>query len=196
MLKNLLRMNLQYFADEEKSGETTPSNDETKKVVKTYSEEEYQRLKNSFDKTSSELAEMKKEAKARLSEDEQKKLADQELAEKMAMYEDELVSYKLKDVLLKDSVFTSNEVETIIKNRKDSSSMLAEVNKIVALKIEEAKKQAVADFMKSSNITGGTSSNEKQVDSVIQSIIDSQKKISTDATNARKFYLGEKGEKK
>ena len=65
-----LPLNIQLFADEGgEGGAETP---------KTYSEEEFNKMKAAFDKASSELAEAKKKAKDKLSEDEKKRLESEE----------------------------------------------------------------------------------------------------------------------
>ena len=54
-------------------------------------------------------------------------------------------------------------------------------------KIEEAKKQAVAEFMRSSDGSGGTGGNEKKIDKELQDFIDKNK--TGYSTKARDYYL-------
>ena len=144
-----LPLNIQLFAEPneggEGGGEPTP---------KTYTEEEYKKLKDSFDKSASELAEFKKRERERLT-DEEKRVKEQE--EKDAEYESmksKIEDYELKNQLIKDNTFTSEEADSIIKEKADSSKMLGVIVSLINKKVEEAVKTAKADFMKSSDVDG------------------------------------------
>ena len=129
---------------------------------KTYSEQEYFKLKASFDKASSELAEAKKQAKAKMSEDEKNAQEQEEIKNKLADYESKFEDYALKDELMKGNVFTSEEIESIIKEKNDKPTLLKTMVTLFNKKTEDIKKQAVADFMKSSDVGGGDSGSGKE----------------------------------
>lgn len=176
--KCLLPLNIQLFAEGDgNDGGTTQ---------KTYSEEEYNKLKASFDKTSSELAEAKKQAKAKMSEDEKKAQEQEEVNKKLAEYESKFEDYALKEELLKGNVFTSEEIENIIKQKADKPTLLKTIMTLFNSKIENIKKEAVAEFMKSSDV-GGSNGGKSSTDKDVENYINSTKKTTT--SKAREHYL-------
>ena len=173
-------LNIQLFAegDGEQGGNDNPP--------KTYSEQEYLKLKASFDKVSSEVADLKKQAKARLSEDEKKEQEQEEVNQKLAEYESKFEDYALKDELMKGNVFTSEEIESIIKEKHNKPTLLKTMVELFNKKVENIKKQAVADFMKSSDVGGGSGSGNA-IDKDVQAFIDGNKNDRT--SKARERYL-------
>ena len=148
-----LPLNIQLFTEPNEGGNGGEGGG-TDPKPKTYTEEEYKKLKDSFDKSASELAELKKRERERLT-DEEKKLKEQE--EKDAEYQSmksRIEDYELKNQLIKDNTFTSEEADSIIKEKADSSKMLEVIVSLIKNKVEEAVKIAKADFMKSSDVDG------------------------------------------
>lgn len=178
--KQLITLNIQLFAEGEngQGGNDNPP--------KTYSEEEYNKLKASFDKASSELAEAKKQAKAKMSEDEKKAQEQDEINKRLAEYESKFEDYALKEELMKGNVFTNEEIESIIKEKGDKPTLLKTIVTLFNGKIEQIKKDAIAEFMKSSDV-GSSSNGGNAIDKDVQAFIESNKGKST--SKAREHYL-------
>lgn len=186
--KRLIPLNIQLFAENEPNNDNGGNDGGTNdNPPKTYSEQEYLRLKASFDKASSELAEAKKQVKAKMSEDEKKAQEQDEINKKLADYESKFEDYALKDELMKGNVFTSEEIESIIKEKNDKPTLLKTMVSLFNKKIEDIKKQAVADFMKSSDVGGGNGSGNA-IDKDVQAFINGNKNDRT--SKARERYLG------
>ena len=181
--QKFIPFNLQLFAEGEDgnggNGGGTPQ-------PKTYSEEEYNKLKASFDKTSSELAEAKKQAKAKMSEDEKKAQEQDEINKRLAEYESKFEDYALKEELLKGNIFTNEEIEDVIKQKNDKPALLKKIVELFNSKVENIKKEAVADFMKSSNVGGGNG-NTNNSDKDVEAFIESKKNDRT--SKAREKFL-------
>lgn len=186
--QKLRTFNIQFFAEGGEGGTDGGSQE------KTYSEkeynklkEDYDKLKTQFDKTSSDVAELKKKAKEKLTDDEKKAQENAEKEKQLADMQSQIEDYQLKDELVKGNVFTSEEIEKIITNKNDKKELLKSVITLVQTKIEEAKKQAIADFMRTSNGSGSNSANSGVIDADVQKFIESNKKNST--SKAREHYL-------
>lgn len=184
--KRFIPLNIQLFAENDPNNDNGGNGGGTDDTPpKTYSEQEYLKLKASFDKASSELAEAKKQAKAKMSEDEKKAQEQDEINKKLADYESKFEDYALKEELMKGNVFTSEEIESIIKEKNDKPTLLKTMVSFFNKKVEDIKKQAVADFMKSSDVGGGSGGNATDGD--VQTYIDSKKNDRT--SKARKKFL-------
>lgn len=161
--KLLLPLNIQMFAD----GDGGTGDGGNPPAPKTYSEEEYKKLqdelnkmKNSFDKASSDLAEEKKKNKAKMSEDEKRKADDEEKQKRFDEMETKLKKYELKASLSK--CFEETEIDEIV-----DAVVSNDTNKLAELisKSHEAYKKKVQDeakkeFSKSAKIPGGNNSGE------------------------------------
>lgn len=177
--------NLQLFAEDGEGDGTDNGGNE--KTLKTYSEEEYLKLKASFDKASSELAEAKKRERAKLTDEEKKAKEQEEVNQKLADYESKFEDYALKEELLKCNLFNNDEITSIVKEKNDKPKLLAKIVELFNSKIDNIKKEAVDNFMKSSDVGGTKGGNEKTTDKDVQSYIDSKK---NDRTNkAREYFL-------
>ena len=191
--KPYIRPYIQFFAEgnEGKEGnEGNGGNESGNTTPKTYSEEEYAKLKNSFDKTASELAELKKQLKSKMTEDEKKSEEQKEIDKKLKLYESKMEDYELKDELVAVNIFTSDEIQTIISKKESKKDLIKSIVELVNGKIEEAKKQAVADFMRTSDGSGGSGGKESKVDKELQDFIDKNKQ--GHSTRARDYYLNKK----
>lgn len=178
--------NIQLFAENEPNNDNG-GNGGNDNPPKTYSQEEYNKLKASFDKASSEVADLKKQAKAKMSEEEKKAQEQDEINKKLADYESKFEDYALKEELMKGNVFTSEEIESIIKEKNDKPTLLKTMVSLFNKKVEDIKKQAVADFMKSSDVGGGNGSGNA-IDKDVQAFINGNKNDRT--SKARERYLG------
>lgn len=153
--KTQIPFKLQFFGEGEPTPEPNP---------KTYSHEEYAKLKASFDKTSSELASLKKQI---MTDEEKKAEEDKALREKVANYESQLENLTLEKSLTKNNLFSSEEAQNILKSKDNKSEMLESIMTLVSAKIEQAKKNAIAEFMQSSNVTGGVKTPNSVDDEII-----------------------------
>lgn len=186
--QKLIPLNIQLFAENETNNDNNGNGGSTNdNQPKTYSEQEYLKLKASFDKTASELAEAKKQAKAKMSEDEKKAQEQDEINKKLADYESKFEDYALKDELMKGNVFTSEEIENIIKEKNDKPTLLKTMVSLFNKKVEDIKKEAIAEFMKSSDVSGGFGGNNNTTDKDVQSYINSKKNDRT--SKAREHFL-------
>lgn len=155
--KTQIPFKLQFFGEGEPTPEPNPN-------LKTYSHEEYAKLKASFDKTSSELASLKKQI---MTDEEKKAEEDKALREKVANYESQLENLTLEKSLTKNNLFSSEEAQNILKSKDNKSEMLESIMTLVTAKIEQAKKNAIAEFMQSSNVTGGIKTPNSADDEII-----------------------------
>nr|DAW58830.1 MAG TPA: Major head protein [Caudoviricetes sp.] len=155
--KTQIPFKLQFFGEGEPTPEPNPN-------LKTYSHEEYAKLKASFDKTSSELASLKKQI---MTDEEKKAEEDKALREKVANYESQLENLTLEKSLTKNNLFSSEEAQNILKSKDNKSEMLESIMTLVSAKIEQAKKNAIAEFMQSSNVTGGVKTPNSVDDEII-----------------------------
>lgn len=164
--------------------EKTPEQDNAPK--NKYSDEDYLKLKSHYDKLASEQAELKKQIKNKMSEEEIKAEEDKVKAQELENMKKELATYKIKSAL--STVFDEEETEKISKvlmngTHDEIAKLLVESRKNYKEKIyAEAKKE----FSQSAKIPGGNS--DDAIPSDVQSIIDKKKKSS--ATNARDYYFG------
>ena len=168
-----LRLNIQQFAEDNGEGGAG--------APKTYSEEEYNKIqaelskyKASFDKASSDLAEEKRKAKAKMTEDEKKAQEDAEKEAKFNEMAKELQKFKLKSSLGKvfEGENLDNVVEAIVSND------LNKVTEIIVKTQEEFKTKTTEElkqqFSKSSKIPGGVSSDDDSDDDVIKNLAKKQ----------------------
>lgn len=159
--KTQIPFKLQFFGEGEPTPEPNPN-------LKTYSHEEYEKLKASFDKTSSELASLKKQAQQKMTDEEKKAEEDKALREKLANYESQLENLTLEKSLTKNNLFSSEEAQNILKSKDNKSEMLESIMTLVSTKIEQAKKNAIAEFMQSSNVNGGIKTPNSEDDEIIE----------------------------
>lgn len=141
-----LRFNLQFFADD--------SNEPSKQETETHTNEDYAKLKKSFDTTASELATLKKQLKDKMSDEEKKSQEQKDLIEKMKLYEQEIENNKIEKELLKGG-FSSEEVEEIIKE-KNGEKFYGTLVKIFNKKLENQKKIWEQDLINKTQTPRGT----------------------------------------
>ena len=156
MLENkMMSLNLQLFAEADPvNGNEVPP--------KTYSEQEYKKLKDSLDKTSSELANLKKERQSKLSEDEKRAEEREELLKQLESYKKMAEDSKIEKELLKGG-FTSEEVEKIIKDRDDFNKLSTTLGKIFKEKLEQEKKKWEEEIMQKDVGVKGQGGGEESV---------------------------------
>lgn len=146
-------LDIQMFAEGGKEG-----GDET---PKTYSEEEYNKMKAAFDKASSELAEAKKKEKAKMSEDEKKKVELEEKDKEFESMKKELKKMKLSNSLSK--VFTEAEECEGITNaliEDDIDKVIDLIGKSQENFRKKVEEEAKTKFSKSAKIPRATDSDD------------------------------------
>lgn len=175
---------LQFFAEPDNGGQGG-SGGEPQTQPKTYSEQEYLTLKNRIDEMSKNEKKLKEQLASNMTEEQKKAQEREEVDKKLAEYESKFEDYSLKEELLKGGIFTNEEIDTIIKEKNDKSKLLNSVVTLVKSKIEEAKKQAVADFMKTSDVSGkGTTKEEDLAKKEIEELA----KMGVKKTQTSKFF--------
>lgn len=172
-----LPLNIQLFAEgNDGSGNAdNTGNNNPQSAPKTYSEEEYKKLqddlakmKASFDKASSELADSKRQIKEKMSEEEKKKLEDAEKSQKFVEMEKELQRLKMKSVLA--SSFEEKDIDEITE-----AVISNDYNKVVDLiaKVQnefktKAENEAKLKFSKSGKIPGGNDNGSGEDDKIAE----------------------------
>ena len=185
MKKEGLRLgNIQFFAEGDDGG-TTP---------KTYSQEEVDKLNAEMAKYKARVDELSKnekkykdEIKAKLSEEEKKAQEQEEINKKLADYESKFEDFALKEELVKLNTFTSEEIESIVKEKGDKVALLKTIGTLVTAKLEKAKKDAIAEYMRSSDVSGSGGSGTKKGDKDVEAYIQKNKQNTT--SKARDYYL-------
>ena len=187
MENNLLRLKgIQFFADDETDGESEKG--------KTYSQEEFDNLKNEMekmkranDKLSSENADYKRKAKEKLSEDEKKLQEQKEKDEELENTKKELLAIKLSKEFMV-SGFSEEQTNELIESFNDNNPV--EFAKTLSKKIKElvenVKKSMQEEFNKSSKIPD---TSKKKSESGIDPIIEKYINKKTATNDARKQIL-------
>ncbi len=195
--RGFLPLNIQLFAEPASSGEDgkgdpQPSNDPQ---PKTYSEEEYLKLKAAFDKSSSDLAKAKKDLAAKQS-DEERKAAEE--AEKQKQYEDLVKQNKEMKIssTLATAGYSEKDIQSLSKpllegNIEETCKVLSTLRKTME---EEITKRVQDEFNKSSKIPGGTGGSDNDIPEDIQAMIDAKKGKSK--ISAKDYFFGSKSEQK
>lgn len=148
-----LKLNIQMFAESGEEGGDDPN-----PQPKTYSEEEYKKMKDAFDKASSELAEAKKKEKAKMSEEEKKKAELEEKDKKFSDMEKELTMLKMEKTLSKtfDEKTTKEVSEAIITS--DTEKLVDLIFKSQEEFRKKVMEEAKKEFSKQGKIPGASDS--------------------------------------
>lgn len=107
---------------------------------------EIEKLKRQISKVNSENAEYKRKAQAQMSEEDKRKIEQQELLDKLAEAEKQLNTYKLKDTLVAQG-YTAKEIELLV-NGGCSAEVYA--------KIMNDRLTAQAESLKAQNLVNST----------------------------------------
>lgn len=187
-------LNIQLFADgDNEGGNQSPQNGDQEKNTITF--EEYSKLKSQFDKTSSELAKMKKEEKARMSEDEKKAL---ELQQREAHYQ-ELERKVLRGEMQNELINSGLDNDSISKildtyfseDKPDIINVCKTIAQVLKKNIDTIKENAKDEFQRGSTMPP-LNDDSKTDDPFMKSLI--AKKAASNSQNARDFYF-KKGDK-
>lgn len=190
--RGMIPLNIQLFAEPSSNdGGGNPDNGKgNEPQTKTYTEEEYNKLKSSFDKTASEIAELKKQLKAKQTDDEKK--AEEE-AEKEKQYNELVKQNKEMKIAnkLATAGYSEKDIQTLSKPilEGDVDALCTVLSDLRKTMTEEITKAAQDQFNKSSKIPGGkgnTSDNDTPEE--VQAYIDAKK--NSVKNNARSHYFG------
>ena len=185
----LFELDIQRFAEPGPNPDPNPNPNPNPEPKNKYSDEDYLKLKANFDKTSSEIAELKKQLKSKQTDDEKKAQEELEKQQEMDNLKKEVATYKIEKTLL--SSFEKDEVEKISKSiiDNDVDSLVKALVEIRTAYKDKIYKQAKEEFSKSAKIPGG-SGNDDDVDKDIQDYIDKRKGKKTSNDKAREYYFG------
>lgn len=177
-------LNIQLFAEDGNNGGQGATD------TTTYSKEEYDKLKASFDKTSSELANLKKEARAKLSEEEKRQKEQEEKDTRLKELEIKVLTSDMTNELMSSGLEKSS-ISNIVEAYKkgDMVNMAKVIATEISKQIEVVKKQAEENFQKSGT-TPPAGDGKKQSDGFVQSLL--AKKNTSSSQNARDYYMGKK----
>lgn len=142
-------LNIQLFAEQSGTNDDEHENKEGSNQEKTYSQQEYDKLKSSFDLTSSELAKLKKEAKAKLTEDERKQKEQEEKDARLKELELKVLTSDMTSELLSSGLEKSS-VSKIIESYKsgDMIELCKTISKEIVYYVDKVKKEAKAEFQR------------------------------------------------
>lgn len=151
-----LKLNIQMFAEDGDDGKGGDNGNPPQ--PKTYSEEEYLKMKTAFDKASSELAEAKKKEKAKMTEEEKKKAELEEKDKKFSDMEKELTMLKMEKTLSKtfDEKYTKEVSEAIVTS--DTEKLVDLIFKSQEEFKKRVMEEAKAEFSKKGKIPGANDS--------------------------------------
>lgn len=184
-----LRLDIQTFGEPNPTGDEGGNGKADPKQTPKYTDEDYDKLKASFDKTSSELADLKKQLKSKMTDDEKKAEEDKLKNEELENTKKELATLKIKSEL--SDTFEKEEVEKITNalsngNTDELIKVLKDCR--VAFK-EKVYLQAKDEFSKSANLPGGNGGNDDSLSNNVQSYIDRKNKKNADL---KEKFLGKK----
>lgn len=184
-----LRLDIQMFAEPNPSGDEGGNGGTPDPKTPKYSDEDYDKLKASFDKTSSELADLKKQLKSKMSDEEKKAEEDKLKNEELENTKKELATLKIKSELA--DTFEKEEVEKITTaisngNMDDLVKTLKECR--TAYK-EKVYLQAKEEFSRSAQLPGGNGGDDDSLPNNVQGYIDRKKKKPEDL---KQKFLGKK----
>lgn len=147
--KKLIPLNLQLFGDDP-SGEP-----------KMVEEAEYLKMKESFDKASSELAKLKKENQSRLSDDEKRKQQEEETRKQLESYKSQLEDINIEKELLKGGL-KDDEIKKIIDNKNDYVKLSTTIAEIFKAKVETIRKEVEQELLQKTKGVQGSGSDDGQ----------------------------------
>ena len=185
----LVPLNLQLFAEDPsgnngEGGNPNPNNQGDPKTNK-HSDEEYDKLKVQFDKTSSELAEIKKQLKSKQTDEEKKAEEEKVKNQEIEAMKKDLATYKIKAEL--GDTFETDEIEKLSKVLVEGNQeeIVKTLKEIVKAKKDKIYADAKKEFSQSSSLPGGNGKDD--VPSNVQSYIDGKK---SNGKTAKDYFFG------
>lgn len=182
MEKRLRLGGIQFFAEGE------DSNGDDNKTIIDQLNAELSRYKSRIDEMSKNEKQYKEQLKAKMTEEEKRNQSQKEVEERIAEYERKIQNYELKETLVKSNCFTSEEIDSVIENVGDTNALLQKIGEFVQTKITNAKKEAIAEYMRESDVNGQSGDGKTKVDADVLSYVNRNKE--NDSTQkAREYYL-------
>lgn len=180
--KQLIPLNIQLFGEDDGDG-----GDGGNPTPKTYSEEEYNKLKARIDELSKNEKSYKEQLKAKMTEEEKQKEAQENVNKEIEDLKKENQKFKIAKELAVGG-FDEEQIEKItdciVENKTiDLCKLLSSYRKSL---VEQITKQVKSELQKSNKLPN-SAGDGKQLDDDVQTIIDNNKK---GTSNARQHYLG------
>ena len=179
-------LSIQMFAE---GGDDEGGNDDDKTPQpKTYSEEEFLKLKKSFDTTASELAQMKKANKEKLSEQEKLVQAQQEKDEALANAQKELLTIKLNKEFIVAG-FDEKQSEELCNSFNEGKPIEFAKTLSTNIKtiIDNVRKEEQTKFQKMGNYPPiGSGNPQNGLNPIVEKFISSR---NSSSNSARDLYL-------
>lgn len=190
LLKVPYSLNIQLFADNGDNGNgaggTTGGNDPQPETV---SKEDFDRLKASFDKTSSELAKMKKEKNDKLSEEEKMKKEQEEKDQRLAELELRVLTGDMSSELL--PIYGKDSTSKIIEAYKKGN--MVELCKVISAETSNVLKTRETEwnqkFQQSSTKPPVGSGANDGIDSSVKKYVESKNNTSLEEQRKQFFNL-------
>lgn len=154
--QNLIPLDLQLFGEEPNGNDGGQGAE-----PKMYSEAEYLKLKESFDKSASELAKLKKENQSRLSDEEKRKQQDEETKQQLESYKSQLEDINIEKELLKGGM-ADDEIKKIIENKNDPIKLSTTIVEIFKAKVETIRKEVEKELLQKTKGVQGSGSDDGQ----------------------------------
>lgn len=191
----LVPLNLQLFAsdgagdggdganDGTNNGGNNNNNNDTPK--NKHSDEDYDKLKASHDKISSEIAELKKQLRSKQTDEEKKAEEEKVKNQEIEAMKKDLATYKIKAEL--GDTFETDEIEKLSKVLVEGNQeeIVKTLKEIVKAKKEKIYADAKKEFSQSSSLPGGNGKDD--VPSNVQSYIDGKK---SKGKTAKDYFFG------
>ena len=186
----LFDLDIQMFAEPSPSDpnpNNDPNPDNTPK--NKYTDEDYLKLKANFDKTSSEIADLKKQLKSKQTDDEKKAEEEATRQKEVDDLKKEVATYKIKSALSES--FEKEEIEKISKSiiEGDVDSLVKNLIDLRKAYKDKIYAEAKEEFSKSAKIPGGNGDGD-DIPSEVQNYIDGKK--AKGKTNAHDYFFGDK----
>lgn len=192
--KWLFPLNIQLFADGE--GDNGNGGTDQNPPQQKYSDEDYLKLKASFDKTSSDLADLKKQLKSKQTDEEKKAEEEATRQKEVDDLKREVATYKIQNSLQES--FEKEEVEKISKAILDGDvdSLVKNLVELRKAYKEKIYTQAKEEFSRSAKIPGGNGGSSDDEDNpTVQNYLKSKQK--SDKVSAKEYFgLGKSSQKK
>lgn len=181
--KLLVPFNIQLFAEEDGNGNGNGVE------PKTYSEEEYNKLKARVDELSKNEKNYKDQLKAKMTDEEKQKEAQELVQKEIEDLKKENQKFKIAKELAVGG-YSDEQINKITEHIVEGN--VTELCKVLSTYrkeiVEEITKQVKADLQKSNKIPSGNGNGEV-IDNDVQNIINKNK---NNNNKARDYYLGKK----
>lgn len=193
--KQIFRIGIQFFADgggANGEGGNAGGDPNNGSGVQNVSLEEYNNLKKELEKFKNRIDEMSKNEKNlkqqiidKQTDEEKQAQLEKEKDEKLAKYEDEFENMSIKEKLLEGG-FTTQEIQELIKEKKNPVSFAQAFSTLYAKKVEEEKKKWQKELVdKTKGVSGGSGGEQNDPD--LESYLSNKKTNKQD--KAREYFL-------